>query len=121
MIPLAVLEGIIGAPGVAGRIAGMVAAGGRAPQPAVRPLLARHGPTPAGPPPAAPARRPPAGKGRGLRRPGAPLGPPQEQPARPQRRAVLRLLLLGWHHDARGERAGRPRIRPPRHGVVLPA
>jgi hypothetical protein len=49
------------------------------------------------------------------------LGPPQEQPAAQRRRAVLRLLSLGRDHDGRGERAGRPRVRPPRSAVVLPA
>jgi hypothetical protein len=64
---------------------------------------------------------PPAGQGRGLRRPRGLLGPPQEQPAAQPGRAVLRLLLLRRDHDAR---RGRPRhrgVRAPRHGVVVPA
>ena len=65
--------------------------------------------------------RPPPPRHQRLRRPRGVLGPPQEQPAAQRRRAVLRLLPLGRHHDARGERAGRPRARPPRHLVVVPA
>ena len=65
--------------------------------------------------------RPPPRQGRRLRRPRGVLGPPQEQPAAQRRRAVLRLLPVRRDHDARGERARRPRARPPRHGVVVPA
>ena len=63
----------------------------------------------------------PAARGRRLRRPRGVLGPPQEQPAAQRRRAVLRVLPVRRDHDARGERARRPRARPPRHGVVVPA
>ena len=63
----------------------------------------------------------PAARHQRLRRPRGVLGTPQEQPAAQRRRAVLRLLPLGRDHDARGERAGRPRARPPRHAVVVPA
>ena len=63
----------------------------------------------------------PAREGRPLRRPRGVLGTPQEQPAARRERAVLRLLLLRRHHDARRARARRPRVRPPRHGIVLPA
>ena len=62
----------------------------------------------------------PAGQGRALRRPRGVLGAPQEQPAAQPRRAVLRLLPLRRDHDARRERARRPRVRPPRHHLVLP-
>ena len=64
--------------------------------------------------------RPPPARGGRLRRPRSVLGAPQEQPAAQRRRAVLRLLLLRRDHDARGERPGRPRVRPPRHGIVVP-
>ena len=63
----------------------------------------------------------PARQGRALRRPRGILGTPQEQPAAQRRRAVLRLLLLRRDHDARRERPRRPRVRPPRHRVVVPA
>ena len=63
----------------------------------------------------------PAARHQRLRRPRSVLGPPQEQPAPQPGRAVLRLLPVRRHHGARGERARRPRVRPPRHGVVLPA
>ena len=63
----------------------------------------------------------PAARHQRLRRPRGVLGPPQEQPAAQPRRAVLRLLPLRRDHDARGKRAGRPRARPPRHAVVVPA
>ena len=55
-----------------------------------------------------------------LRRPRSLLGTPQEQPAAQPGRAVLRLLPVRRDHDARGERPGRPRARPPRHGLVVP-
>ena len=48
-----------------------------------------------------------------VRRPRSVLGAPQLQPARPQGRDVLRLLPLGRHHDARGNRPGRARTGPP--------
>ena len=63
----------------------------------------------------------PAARHERLRRPRSLLGPPQEQPAAQPRRAVLRLLPVRRHHDARRERPRRPRARPPRHGVVVPA
>ena len=63
----------------------------------------------------------PRRQGRRLRRPRGLLGPPQEQPAAQPGRAVLRLLPVRRDHDARGERARRPRARPPRHAVVVPA
>ena len=63
----------------------------------------------------------PAARHRRLRRPRGILGPPQEQPAAQRGRAVLRLLPVRRGHDARGERAGRPRARPPRHHIVMPA
>ena len=62
----------------------------------------------------------PAARNQRLRRPRGVLGAPQEQPAAQRRRAVLRLLPLRRDHDARGERARRPRTRPPRRGVVVP-
>ena len=62
----------------------------------------------------------PARPGRPLRRPRSLVGAPQEQPAAQPGRAVLRLLPLRRDHDARGERSRRPRVRPPRHRVVLP-
>ena len=62
----------------------------------------------------------PARQRRGLRRPRSLLGPPQEQPAAQRKRAVLRLLPLGMCHDARRERPGCPRTRPPHDPVVLP-
>ena len=65
--------------------------------------------------------RPPPARGGPLRRPRGLLGAPQEQPAAQPGRAVLRLLPLRRDHDARGERARRPRARPPRHGLVVPA
>ena len=64
---------------------------------------------------------PPAARHQRLRRPRGILGPPQEQPAAQPGRAVLRLLPVRRRHGARGERAGRPRARPPRHGLVVPA
>ena len=63
----------------------------------------------------------PAARHQRLRRPRSVLGPPQEQPAAQPGRAVLRLLPVRRDHDARGERARRPRARPPRHGLVVPA
>ena len=57
---------------------------------------------------------------RGLRRPRSLVGAPQEQPAAQPGRAVLRLLPLRRDHDARGERAARPRARPPRRRLLLP-
>ena len=63
----------------------------------------------------------PAARHQRLRRPRGVLGTPQEQPAAQRGRAVLRLLPVRRDHDARGERARRPRARPPRHGVVVPA
>ena len=52
--------------------------------------------------------RPPPARGEGLRRPRSLLGTPQEQPAAPPGRAVLRLLLLRRDHDGRRERPRRP-------------
>ena len=63
----------------------------------------------------------PAARHQRLRRPRSLLGSPQEQPAAQPGRAVLRLLPVRRDHDARGERPGRPRTRPPRHGLVTPA
>ena len=63
----------------------------------------------------------PAARHQRLRRPRSILGPPQEQPAAQPGRAVLRVLPVRRDHDARGERARRPRARPPRHGLVVPA
>ena len=57
--------------------------------------------------PAAPARQ------HRMRRPRSRLGAPQLQPARPQRRDVLRLLPVSRHHGRRGERPGRARAGPP--------
>src|SRR5205085_3571526 len=45
----------------------------------------------------------------------------KKQPAAQPGRAVLRLLPVRRDHGARGERSRRPRARPPRHGLVLPA
>ena len=61
-----------------------------------------------------------AGQGRPLRRPRGLLGTPQEQPAAQPRRAVLRLLPVRRDHDARRARPRRPRVRPPRHRVIVP-
>ena len=58
--------------------------------------------------------------GRPLRRPRGLLGTPQEQPVAQRERAVLRLLLLRRHHDARGEQAARPRVRPSHDALVVP-
>jgi hypothetical protein len=44
-----------------------------------------------------------------LRRPRGVLGSPHQQPARPQRRNVLRLLPVGRRHGGRGARPGRAR------------
>jgi len=63
----------------------------------------------------------PAARHQRLRRPRGVLGAPQEQPAAQRGRAVLRLLPVRRGHDGRGERAGRPRVRPPRRAVVGPA
>ena len=63
----------------------------------------------------------PAARHQRLRRPRSILGPPQEQPAAQPGRAVLRVVPVRRDHGARGERARRPRTRPPRHGLVIPA
>ena len=63
--------------------------------------------------PAAPARHQP------VRRPRSLLGAPQLQPARPQRRDVLRLLPVRRHHGRRGERPARPRTGPADDPVLL--
>ena len=55
-----------------------------------------------------------------MRRPRGRLGTPQQQPARPQRRDVLRLLPVRRHHGARGKRPGRARAGPPDDPVLLP-
>ena len=64
--------------------------------------------------------RPPHHGSSALRRPRSVLGAPQLQPARPQRRDVLRLLPLGRHHGPRRNRPARPGTDPPDHPVVLP-
>ena len=55
-----------------------------------------------------------------LRRPRGLLGAPLRRRPRPGQRAVLRLLRLGRHHDARGARPARPRAGPPDDRVLLP-
>ena len=52
--------------------------------------------------------------------PQASWGTPQPQPARPQRRNVLRLLPVGGHDDPRRGRPHRPGTDPADHPVVLP-
>ena len=54
--------------------------------------------------------RPPPARHQRLRRPRSLLGPPQEQPAAQPGRAVLRLLPVRRHHDARGERPAVPEL-----------
>ena len=51
---------------------------------------------------------PPVPRHQRLRRPRGLLGTPLRRRPRPGQRAVLRLLRLGRHHDARGTRPGRP-------------
>ena len=64
--------------------------------------------------------RPPRHGSSRLRRPRSVLGAPQLQPARPQRRDVLRLLPLGRHDDPRRGRPARPGTDPADHPVLLP-
>ncbi len=52
--------------------------------------------------------------------PEASRGHRNTQPARPQRRDVLRLLPLGPDHGPRGNRPGRPRAGPPHDRLLLP-
>ena len=63
--------------------------------------------------------RPPPARGGPCADPEA-LGAPQEQPAAPHRRAVLRLLPLRRDHDARRERPAGSRVRPPRQPLLVP-
>ena len=55
-----------------------------------------------------------------LRRPRGLLGAPLRRRPRPGQRAVLRLLRLGRHHDARGARPARPRAGPADDRLLLP-
>ncbi len=55
-----------------------------------------------------------------LRRPRSLLGTPLRRRPRPGQRAVLRLLPLRRHHDARGARPGRPRAGPADDRLLLP-
>jgi len=63
--------------------------------------------------------RPPPAKGGGSADPRGLLGPPPQQPAGHQSRAVLRLLPAGSHHHARRARLPGPRASPPRHPHLL--
>ena len=63
---------------------------------------------------------PAAARHQRLRRPRSVLGAPQGRRPRPGQRAVLRLLPVGRHHDARGARPGRARAGPPDDRVLLP-
>ena len=47
------------------------------------------------------------------------LGAPQERPAALRRRAVLRLLLLRRHHDARRARPAGPGVRAADHPLIM--
>ena len=64
--------------------------------------------------------RPAAPRHQRLRRPRSLLGAPLRRRPRPGQRAVLRLLPLGRHHDARGARPARPRAGPADDRVLLP-
>ena len=55
-----------------------------------------------------------------LRRPRGLLGTPLRRRPRPGQRAVLRLLRLGRHHDARGARPARARAGPADDRLLLP-
>ena len=55
-----------------------------------------------------------------LRRPRSLLGTPLRRRPRPGQRAVLRLLPLRRHHDARGARPARPRAGPADDRLLLP-
>src|ERR1035441_8576487 len=48
------------------------------------------------------------------------MGAPQQQPARPEGRDVLRLLPVRRHHDPRGSRPGCPGAGPPDDPHQLP-
>ena len=63
---------------------------------------------------------PPAARHQRLRRPRGLLGAPLRRRPRPGQRAVLRLLRLRRHHDARGTRPARARAGPPDDRVLLP-
>ena len=56
-----------------------------------------------------------------LRRPRSLPGPPLRRRPRPGQRAVLRLLRLGRHHDARGTRPAGARAGPPDDRLFLPS
>ena len=56
-----------------------------------------------------------------LRRPRSLLGAPLRRRPRPGQRAVLRLLRLGRHHDARGTRPAGARAGPPDDRLFLPS
>ena len=63
---------------------------------------------------------PAAARHQRLRRPRSLLGAPLRRRPRPGQRAVLRLLRLRRHHDARGARPAGPRAGPPDDHVLLP-
>ena len=64
---------------------------------------------------------PAAARHQRLRRPRGLLGAPLRRRPRPGQRAVLRLLRLRRHHDARGARPARPRAGPPDDRLLLPS
>ena len=64
--------------------------------------------------------RPPSARQQRLRRPRGLVGTPLRRRPRPGQRAVLRLLRLGRHHDARGARPARARAGPADDRLLLP-